>query len=96
MKHAFTINEKQTLFTPKNLANITSFTVISTFYFLIVSQWAFWINRVVSVQEQTVIMNSLKYQRRREESANALIPKSSSSHYVFGDGLQSHSLNKSA
>lgn len=95
MNHAFAINEKQTLFTPKNLANITSFTVISTF-FLIVSQWAIWLYHVVSVQEQTVIMNSFKYLRRREEFATALIPKSSSSHYAFGHDLQSHSLNKSA
>lgn len=66
---------------------------MSTFYFFIMSQWQFWINHVISVQEQTVIINSFKYQRRREEFATAFIPMSSSSHYAFGDAFQSHSLN---
>lgn len=38
-------------------------------------------------------MNRFKYQRRRDEFTTAFIPKSSSSHDAFVDGLQSHSVN---
>lgn len=38
---------------------------------------------MVRVQEETVVINSFKYQRRREEFATALIPKSSCSCYAL-------------